>query len=123
MAEIKKEDIGQYVPFNIWNFQAKSGKDVLRFEFPYLGDPEFIDYVEPGCGCTDAWYEDGKIKGILEIERAGTYASGTNAINKTLTVMLDPTQRYLIPGEQKRKKVNQDKPWLRLSLAGTVIIP
>lgn len=127
MSEIKKDGVFEYVPFEIYRFKDVSLETEVQFEFPYLKDPDFIDYVDNGCGCTRAWFEDGKIKGILSVSKAGVpvdengvFLKGVHPINKTISVMLDPSQKYLEGGAKKEKVINQNKPWFRLTLAGTV---
>lgn len=129
MSEIKKDEIFQYVPFEIYRFNNVSQDAEVEFEFPYLKpDHNFVHYVDNGCGCTRAWFEDGKVKGVLSVSKAGipldngVPAKGTHPINKTITVMLDPSEHYLVAGPKKEKVINQKKPWFRLTIAGTVVV-
>lgn len=121
MAEIKKGE--GYVPYDIYRFSEVAKDAVIEFEFPYLkDDPDFIHYIDHGCGCTKAWFdfENKKIKGTLTIARAGNFNEGINPVNKTMTVMLDPSEPYFYGGPNKERLINEKKPWFRLTLTGTV---
>lgn len=121
MAEIiKKEELSKYVSNTVFKFENAGKDDIVVFEFDFLQSEDVIDYVEPGCGCTKAWVENGKIVGNLTISKVGGLnPKGTTSINKVVTIMLDPGQRYLIPGPKKEKTINDKKRWFRLSIAGT----
>lgn len=124
MAEIiKKEELSKYVSNTVFKFENAGKDDIVVFEFDFLQSEDVIDYVEPGCGCTKAWVENGKIVGNLTISKVGGLnPKGTTSINKVVTIMLDPGQRYLIPGPKKEKTVNDKKRWFRLTLAGTAVV-
>jgi len=124
MAEIiKKEELSKYVSNSVFKFENAKKDDIVVFEFDFLQHEDVIDYVEPGCGCTKAWVENGKIVGNLTISKVGGLnPKGTTSINKVVTIMLDPGQRYLIPGPKKEKTVNDKKRWFRLTLAGTASV-
>lgn len=124
MEIVKKEEISQYVENSVFKFSNAGPNDIVPFEFEFLKDTDVIDYIEPGCGCTKAWVENGKIVGNLTISKVGGLnPKGETSINKVVTVMLDPGERYLIPGARKEKTVNDKKRWFRLTLAGTSGIP
>lgn len=117
---IKKEELDRYIDGRVFKFENAGHKDVVSFEFPFKATEDVIDYIEPGCGCTKAWFEDGKICGTLTIANVGGLnPEGSTAINKVVTVMLDPGERYLIAGEKKVKRVNEKKRFIKLTLAGT----
>lgn len=124
MSEItKKEELSKYVENPVFKFENAGKDDIVVFEFDFLQNEDVIDYVEPGCGCTKAWVENNKIVGNLTISKVGGLnPKGTTSINKVVTVMLDPGQRYLIPGPKKEKMVNDKKRFLRLTLAGTAVV-
>lgn len=124
MSEItKKEELGKYVENHIFKFSNAGKDDIVVFEFDLLQHEDVIDYVEPGCGCTKAWVENGKIVGNLTISKVGGLnPKGETAINKVVTVMLDPGERFLIPGPKKEKTVNEKKRFFRLTLAGNCVI-
>lgn len=124
MAEIiKKEELSKYVSNTVFKFENAGKDDIVVFEFDFLQSEDVIDYVEPGCGCTKAWVENGKIVGNLTISKVGGLnPKGTTSINKVVTIMLDPGQRYLIPGPKKEKTINDKKRWFRLTLAGTAVV-
>lgn len=120
MEIVKKEELIKYVSNTVFKFENAKKEDIIVFEFDFLQSEDVIDYVEPGCGCTKAWVENGKIVGNLTISKVGGLnPKGTTSINKVVTIMLDPGQRYLIPGPKKEKTVNDKKRWFRLSIAGT----
>lgn len=124
MSEIvKKEEVSNFFAEPIFKFSNAKKEDILNFEFNFLKDTDLIDYIEPGCGCTKAWVEDGKVKGTLTIANVGGLnPKGETAINKVVTVMLDPGERYFVPGPRKERKINDKKRWLKLSLVGTASV-
>jgi hypothetical protein len=122
MAQLKVEDgLNNYVDTDTFLFKDAGKDDVIRFEFNFKGSPDEIHYIDPGCGCTKSWYENGKIVGTLDINKTGQIVKGKNAINKIVTVMLDPEVHYFTGGSRKERIINDNKRYLRLNLAGTAI--
>lgn len=118
----KNSGLLSYVDTDTWKFGTVSKDAELSFEFDFKQDEKVIDYIDPGCGCTKAWFEDGKIKGTLSIPRAGNFVEGEHHVGKSVTVMLFPEIPYHIGGPKKEKKINENKPYLRLNIAGTVLV-
>ena len=121
MAQLNVETgLYNYVNTDIFGFKDAVFTDIVNFEFEFKGNEDEIDYIENHCSCTKAWYEreSGKIVGTLKIANAGV-KPGKNAINKAVTIHLDPEVKSIIGGPKKEKTVNPDKRTIRLTLAGT----
>lgn len=125
MAEITKATgLYLYVDETTGKFKNVAKDAELQFEFAYKQEGSTIDYIEGGCGCTKAWYDEEakNIKATLSIAKSGTFQAGENGVNKYVTVMLNPGVPYLIGGPKKERIVNEEKPFFRLTLAGTVYV-
>lgn len=98
--------------------------DVLEYEFDFLGSPSQIEYIEKGCGCTSAFFKDGKIKGTLDLKKANgsqAYPNGETAIEKFIFVWLNDGQPRFVADELKQKVQNPLKAYFKLSLNGSVV--
>lgn len=104
-----------------YNFGDVKEDDVIKYEFEFLGNPNQIQYIEKGCGCTSAYFEDGKIKGELDMAKAQSYESGENQVNKYVYVWLNDGQPRFMANNKKEKITNQNKAYFVLKLIGKVI--
>lgn len=118
----KNNGLSDFVDNDTFNFNEVSNTAQVEFEFPFKKDKDVIHYIDNGCGCTKAWFEDGKIKGILSIDKAGQFQAGINPVNKIVTVMLDPQIQYITGGDKKEKIIDQNKRYFRLTLVGRVSV-
>lgn len=99
---------------------------VVEYSFKFQGDSGQIEYIEKGCGCTSAYFneEKGTIEGTLDLAKANGaqgYSNGETAVNKYLFVWLNDGQKRFIADKQKQKLQNPKKSWFRLQLVGTVV--
>lgn len=111
----------EYFKENIFKFGQVGPKDVINFEFEFDGDKKDIEYIDKGCGCTDAYFEDGKIKGTLNLAQAASYSEGLNPVNKYVIVYMNDGEPHYVRDEMLRRKINQDKHTERLQIAGMVL--
>lgn len=80
--------------------------------------------ISGNCGCTSAYFKDGKIKGTLDIKKANgsnDYPNGETAVSKYIFVWLNDGQPRFIADELKQKQQNPLKSWFKLSLNGSVV--
>jgi len=128
MAEITKATgLDTFVDNNKFDFGRVNLEDILKFSIQYKGDPDYIHYLENGCNCTEIFYnkENNCIEGqvtVSKIYNKDSTPKGVRPISKVASIMLDPTQHYLVAGPRKEKIVNNDKPFIRIYLNGTVLI-
>lgn len=125
MGQLRTED-GLFDYINAENFVFKDAANdaVIAFEFDFLKSGDEIDFLDKSCGnCTKVFYENGKIVGTVDITKAGALQKGRNAINKTVTIMLDPGVPYFMGGPKKEKMVNPKKRFIQLMIAGTAFGP
>lgn len=102
------------------------GKDIdpdriVEFETDFLGKEEDIEFVFGGCHCTDCWYADGKIRGNINIAKAG-YDRNTGSVNQHVFVYLNDGKPYFTTDARKRRVSNPEKGWFRVALNGMVKI-
>lgn len=123
MAEITKANgLDEYVKDSIYKFGEVTPFDIVEYEFEFLGDPDDIGHVEKSCGCTSAYFKDGKIKGQLNIQQAQrNYEKGENPMNKYIFVYLNDGQPRFIADQLKQRQINPEKKFFKLQLAGTVV--
>lgn len=69
------------------NFGDKSITENVEFVFDAL-DPSIIEHVRAGCGCTEAYLNNGAVRGFVSLEAATTSMElgETQSIIKTVTV-------------------------------------
>lgn len=80
-----------------------------------------IQYIWPGCGCSDAWYEDGKVYMTIDISQAGDWKEARMPINKHAFVRLNDGEQEFIADPQKRRKTNEKRKLIRLHAFGVVV--
>lgn len=107
----------------IFSFGTVKENDTVEFEFEFQGNKEDIQYIDKGCGCTDAYFEDGKIKGTLDISKASRYNPGLNPVNKYIHVYLNDGRGQYKADEKLRRVIDNDKESIRLQVAGMVEKP
>lgn len=125
MAEIKKETgLLLMVDKDIINLGEAKKDDVFDYEFEFKGTPEQIEYIEKSCGCTSAYFEDGKIKGKLDISKTQTsdFPEGETVITKYIFVWLNDGQSRFIANERKERIGNPIKSYFKLTLTAKVVV-
>lgn len=108
----------------VFNYGDVAGDAVVEYEFPFKGEADQIEYVEKGCGCTSAYYEDGKVKGQLELAKTAPpngYGDGSTPVMKYVFVYLNDGERRWVADERKQKQMNPNKSFVRLTLTGNVV--
>ena len=105
-----------------FDFGQASPTDVIEFEFDYNDHPDSIHYLEKSCGCTSAYFEDGKIKGVLDLNKTGNYSSGETNVVKWVTIYLNDGEDRFIADDKKRKIINPNKGTIKLSIRGRVVV-
>lgn len=115
----------EYVSHSIYNFGEVSPTDVLEFEIEWYKDKSDIDYIVKGCGCTSAYFEDGKIKGTLDMQKAGNFSNpGITPVQKVFTVWLnDGHSQFRAKNERLEHELNPEKGQIRVTLFARVNVP
>lgn len=113
-----------YVEAPTFQFGERGPEDVVEFAFDYKANGNTIEYIQRGCGCSSAyWDEDNnQIKGTLELSKAGNFQPGETPVSKDFLVYLNDGQKRYIADEAKQMVTNPNKTWFRLMIAGTVVI-
>ena len=99
--------------------------DVIDYNIPFKGDPELIEYIEKGCGCTSAFFRDGAIQGQIHVNQANgnqNYQPGLTTINKYVTVYVNDGQPRFMSDNLKQRKTNPQKSWFRIKLTFSVVV-
>ncbi len=66
------EELKQYVKTDVFKLGTVKSTDVIEYSFDFLGNAnDDIEYLEKSCGCTEAIFKDGQIKGHLDISKSG----------------------------------------------------
>ncbi len=109
----------------IFSFEAVKPNDTVPFSFK-LGEgltADDIEYVQAGCGCTDAYFDEETLSvvGHLDIAKAGVYNNLVNPVNKVVTVYFNDGQPRYAADSKKRMINNNKKKLQRLTIAGQVI--
>jgi len=109
----------------VFDFGEVGEKDIKSYAFEFKGSEDQIEYLEKGCGCSSAFYKDGKIQGELDIAQANgnqPYNEGESAINpKYIFVYLNDGEPRFIADSLKQKQANPAKTFFKLSLIGKVV--
>lgn len=105
-----------------YNFGQVGPKDVINYDFKFLGLPSQIEYIEKTCGCTSAFLEGGYFKGEIDMAAAGDYKPGENTVTKWVYVWLNDGYPRFIANERKEKQLNQLKSYFKLKIYGQVIV-
>ena len=92
---------------------------IVEFEVKWIGDENDIDFTFGSCSCTDTFFEDGKIKGTLNISKSN-YDRETKVISQYAYVYLKDNHRFFIADDKKRRINNPSKEWFRIHLTGLV---
>lgn len=125
MAQVTSSNgLNMYVDSEEYNFGEVSGNAIVKFEFPFKRGAEEIEYIERNCGCSSAFYEDGKIKGELNISQANgsqEYGEGETPIEKFIFVWLNDGHRRYLGDDKKQRQMNPLKSWFRLAIRGKVV--
>lgn len=90
------------------------------FELDELTEDKIL-YVWPGCGCSDAWYEDGKVYMTIDIAQAGDWKESKTPLNKYAFVRIDDGLPEFEADSQKRRKPNDKRELRRLQAFGVVV--
>lgn len=126
MAEINKENgLLALVDNDTYDFGEVSKDAVIEYSFPFKGSDAQIEYVEKGCGCTSAYFENGKIKGELNLAQANggrEYEAGDTAVQKSIVVWLNDGQSRFTANHRKERMMNNNKSFFRLNIAGKVVV-
>jgi hypothetical protein len=121
MPELTKSTgIGEYVDDPNFNFGTVGPEDTIDYEFDFKKSVADLEYIEKGCGCTSAYFMDGKIKGQLDIAKAGQYQDGDNTVSKYVFVWLNDGQPRFMADTVKQKVANPEKKWFKVQVHGTV---
>lgn len=126
MAEINKENgLLALVDNDTYDFGEVSQDAVIEYSFPFKGSDAQIEYIEKGCGCTSAYFENGAIAGSLDLPKANgnrEYEPGETAVQKSIVVWLNDGQPRFIPNHRKERMMNNNKSFFRLNIAGKVVV-
>jgi hypothetical protein len=128
MAElIKDKGLEAYIDDPIYNFGEVGASDTIEYSFAFKTGGDVIEYVEKGCGCTSAYWdeENNAIAGSLDMARAAPakgYSEGRTTVTKYVFVWLNDGRDRFTSDDKKQKVQNPDKEWFRLQLVGTVIV-
>jgi len=114
------EDFKSYLPEEIIHLGNDLEKDQqVPFEIEWLGKDSDILWVFGGCHCTDAYYENGKIKGTINMSRAG-YDRETGVVSQHVHVYLNDGNEYYISDTKKRRVSNPLSNYVSITLSGKV---
>ena len=114
------EELKQYVKTDVFKLGTVKSTDVIEYSFDFLGNAnDDIEYLEKSCGCTEAIFKDGQIKGHLDISKSGKIESGVTVTKYIYVYIKDGEPRFL-RDEKYRKIPNPNKNWFRLQLSGLV---
>ena len=121
---IEGEAARAYVSTPLYNFGEVKKDQVLDFSIDWMVDPNQIDYIQRGCGCTRVYYEDNKIKGTLDMNKAGRFeASGKTPVTKSFSIFLkDGEPHFVGDPTTKEFKLNDKKQNIRVNLYATVVV-
>ena len=122
MPELTKgSGLLDYIEDPIFKFENVGPTDIVDYEFPFKQSVQGIEYIEKGCGCTSAYFMDGKIKGQLDLAKAhGNYEDGDTVISKFVFVWLNDGQPRFVADALKQKVPNPEKKWFKVQVTGTV---
>lgn len=116
------EDIRKFIDDEPVQLGQDLEKDAqVPFEIAFKGQDSDIFFVFGGCHCTDAFYEDGKIKGTINIARS-QYDRETGVLTQYVMVYMNDGRDFYLQDSKKRRVSNPDKDWFRITLAGKVKI-
>lgn len=126
MAEVNQpvdagmEAAKKYFEKQIVTLGERTEEEVVEFEFPFTGEPDDIQYIQKSCGCTDAYFKDGAVRGTLDMKTAGRYQKGSNSVTKSIQVIMNDGKDRWISDDEKRIKPNPEKEIARLTITAVV---
>lgn len=94
---------------------------VYNFEFK-VNEGHVVEHVRKGCGCTDAYYDNGYVRGSLDLKAAvgASPKIGENPVLKTVTVYFRDGKDLKIPNGLKQE-FNEEKAQETLYIKGVVL--
>lgn len=96
-----------------------SKTDKVKFKVKFNGTREDIQYINNGCPCTKATFDDGYIVGSVDAALIGV-GKGSTTINKTVTIYENDGEAEFIAREDLRRIPNPNKGMHRLILTGVI---
>lgn len=101
----------------VFNYGNAPESTTVTFEFKYEGDPEYIQYLDKTCSCTKAIYENGYVKGTLDLPAVQENSAYTQYVNVFYN---DGQERYKGDPVTKKRIDNPEKKFDRLMITGVV---
>ena len=104
-----------------YDFGERNLSEQVEFSFPVLGGT--VEHVRKGCGCTDAYFDNGHIKGVIDLSSAvGEMDDDENkrSIIKTVTVYFKDGKNLKVKNGLKNE-YNINKSQETLSIRGVVV--
>lgn len=98
-------------------------ENVIDFKFPVLNG--VVEHVRKGCGCTDAFYDNGVVRGSLNLKSAlglkEREEKGEYLKAKTVTVYFQDGEPLKVVDGTK-EKYNNEKKQVTLYIKGTIVV-
>lgn len=114
--------MSKYIENTVYQFGQVGPAEKVKFEFPFNGNRNDIYGVDNGCPCTDAWYENGKVVGVLDIAKAGSFSDKgePSPVTKYVHVYLNDGKDMYVVDDKLRLRRDYDKARIRLMITGVV---